>query len=126
MFLVECWILIVLKVSTYFRTRQDKEGHRPGKSRIQKFRMTPHEYPISNKEHPTSKCFQSAAESFAFLHHWIFLVEWWILIVLKVSTYFRTRQGVRILFFLGFDLQINRNLHTLSTMPGQWKHIFIR
>jgi hypothetical protein len=34
----------------------------PEKGRIPKFRMTPPEHPISNKEHPTSKSFQSAAE----------------------------------------------------------------
>jgi hypothetical protein len=35
---------------------------RLGKSRILKFRMTPPEHPIFNKEHPTSKSFQSGAE----------------------------------------------------------------
>jgi hypothetical protein len=35
---------------------------RPEKSRIPKFRMTLPEHPISNKEHPTFKCFESAAE----------------------------------------------------------------
>jgi hypothetical protein len=34
----------------------------PEKSRIPRFRMTPPEHPISNKEHPTSKCFQYVAE----------------------------------------------------------------